>query len=403
MKTQWIPALLLAFGLSACTPAASTAPEPAPVTAETAESAAETATEEAAAFPVGHLRALCYRESTADAVYNAAAAQPEGEVPILQLLKVDLADALRSSVFAVEGENWEIPKVVPYEDTVCMFANGAMYRVPQSGGEAEVLPLGDAFAPDYADEYSAYDFVYNYPDSRTDGARLDLATGALTPLQLPSQTMSIYAVGEDRFLLLRLLTDVPLPDSREWEQYEAVCQNATAEYDWYDPATGELETIWQAPYYGIQQPDGSKKRYSLLGMAGGRLYFEWFTGEGMGIVGGTESCAADGTDWQPLPGKPGENRCTWTFTQNGSLRWLMGGSEGSLWIYDLADGQVYDMPHITGTNGWPELLVGRDQVMVAVGTEPYVVSNFAIISIEDYLAGSTDWTPIRDAPAKPAS
>ena len=190
MKTQWIPALLLVICLTACTPAASTAPEPAPVTEQTAESAAETATEETAAFPVGHLRALCYRESTADAVYNAAAAQPEGGDPVLQLLKVDLADALRSSVFAVEGENWEIPKVVPYENSVCLFANGAMYRVPQSGGEAEVLPLGDAFAPDYADEYSAYDFVYNYPDSRTDGARLDLATGALTPLQLPSQTMS---------------------------------------------------------------------------------------------------------------------------------------------------------------------------------------------------------------------
>ena len=60
------------------------------------------------------------------------------------------------------------------------------------------------------------------------------------------------------------------------------------------------------------------------------------------------------------------------------------------------------MPHITGTYGWPELLVGRDQVMVAVGTEPYVVSNFAIISIEDYLAGSTDWTPIRDTSVESA-
>ena len=71
-----------------------------------------------------------------------------------------------------------------------------------------------------------------------------------------------------------------------------------------------------------------------------------------------------------------------------------------MWIYDLADGQVYEMPHITGTNGWPELFVGQDQVMVAVGTEPYVVSNFAFISTEDYLAGSTDWTPIEDAPTE---
>lgn len=403
MKKILFTLLALVVCLAACTPAAPAPQQTAdPATAETAPAQTQAQSSgETAAFPVGHLRALCYRESTADAVYNTAAAQPMGEVPVLQLLKVDLADALRSSVFSVEVENWEAFKMVPYEDSVCVFANDAMYRVPQNGVEAEVLPLGEHFTPDYADEYSAYDFDYNYPDSRTNGARLDLATGALTPLQLPSQTLIIYAVGTDRFLLMRLLTDVPLPDSSDWEQYMAVCQNATQEYDWYDPATGELEKIWQTPYSGIEQPDGSIKRYSLLGMAGDRLYFDWFTGEGN--VGGAESCALDGTDWQPLPGKPGEQRCTWSFTQNGSLRWLMGGSEGSLWIYDLADGQVYDMPHITGTNGWPELLVGQDQVMVAVGTEPGVVSGFALISIEDYLAGSTGWTPITDAPAEPAS
>lgn len=394
MKKSLLALLALAFCLTACTPAASTTPESdtPPVKEETAE----TATAETAAFPVGHLRVVSYRESTADAVYNTVFAWQEEDVPVLQLLQVDLATARRSRLFSIEAPRQEISAVVPYENSICVFANDSMYQVPQNGGEARVVPLGGNFMPDYADEYSAYDFDYTYPDTHKSGVRLDLATGELTSLQLPAQTQVIYAVGADRFLLMRLITDVPLPDSRDWEQYEAVCQNATAEYDWYDPATGELETIWQVPYYGIQQPDGSKKRYSLLGMAGDRLYFDWFAGDG--TIGGTESCAADGTDWQTLPGQPGNERSTWTFTQNGSLRWLMGGSEGSLWIYDLADGQVYEMPHITGTNGWPELFVGQDQVMVAVGTEPYVVSNFAFISIKDYLAGSTDWIPITDAP-----
>ena len=50
-----------------------------------------------------------------------------------------------------------------------------MYQVPQNGGEARVVPLGFDFVPDCADEYSAYDFDYTYPDSHNNGVRLDLA------------------------------------------------------------------------------------------------------------------------------------------------------------------------------------------------------------------------------------
>lgn len=241
MKKSLLALLALAFCLTACTPAASTTPESdtPPVKEETAE----TATAEKAAFPVGYLRVVSYRESTADAVYNTVFAWQEEDVPVLQLLQVDLATARRSRLFSIEAPRQEISSVVPYENSICVFANDSMYQVPQNGGEARVVPLGENFMPDYADEYSAYDFDYTYPDTHKSGVRLDLATGELTSLQLPAQTQVIYAVGADRFLLMRLITDVPLPDSRDWEQYEAVCQNATAEYDWYDPATGELETI----------------------------------------------------------------------------------------------------------------------------------------------------------------
>lgn len=395
MKKSLLVLLALALCLSACGPAA--APE-SPV-APAAEERAETATAESAAFPVGHLRVVRYRESTADAVYNTVFATPEGETPVLRLLKVDLATARRSTLFSIEAPRREISSVVPYGDSICVFANDAMYQVPQNGGEARVVPLDFAFVPDYADEYSAYDFDYTYPDNHKKGFRMDLATGECTLLALPDQTQSIYAVGADRFVLHRVISDVPLPDSEEWEQYQAVLQSAVSEYDWYDPVTGAVEKIYTEPYYGQQQEDGSCKQRDFLGMAGDRLYFEWFSGDG--FVGGTESCAIDGSDWKSLPGKPGNQRSVWTYTQNGSLRWLMGGRVGSVWIYDLADGQVYDMPHITEANGWPESLVGQDQVMVSVGTEPSVVSGFAVISLQDYLAGSTGWMPIEDAPAEP--
>lgn len=394
MKRALFTLLALVFCLTACTPAASTGPEAD--TPPVNEQTAETATAETAAFPVGHLRGIQQYESTADAMYSTVNFWTDAGEPQFQLLKVDLTDAQRVSLYMGDSPVLYGVQVLPWQGQICLFGGDTLYKVPQNGGEVRAVPLGSTFMPDYADEYSAYDFDYTYPDTHKRGVRMDLATGELTSLQLPAQTQIVYAVGENRFLLMRLITDVPLPDSRDWEQYEAVCQNATAEYDWYDPATGKLEMIWQTPYYGMEQEDGTRKRRSLLGMAGDRLYFDWFAGDG--FVGGTESCSADGTDWQALPGQPGNERSIWTFTQNGSLRWLMGGSEGSLWIYDLADGQVYEMPHITQANGWPEQLVGQDQVVVSTGTEPNVVSGFAIISVEDYLAGSTDWTPIQDAP-----
>lgn len=42
--------------------------------------------------------------------------------------------------------------------------------------------------------------------------------------------------------------------------------------------------------------------------------------------------------------------------------------------------------------------MGQNQVLVSRGRDPDIVDGFALISLEDYLAGSTDWTPITDAP-----
>ncbi len=256
MKKSLFALLALAVCLTACTPAESATPESdtPPVKEETAE----TATAETAAFPVGHLRVVSYRESTADAVYNTVFAWQE-DVPVLQLLQVDLTTARRSCLFSIESPRQEISSLVPYENSICVFANDSMYQVPKTAGKPGLCRWGGTLCPITQTSIAPMILTIPTPIPHKSGVRLDLATGELTSLQLPAQTQVIYAVGADRFLLMRLITDVPLPDSRDWEQYEAVCQNATAEYDWYDPATGELETIWQVPYYGIQQPDGSKK------------------------------------------------------------------------------------------------------------------------------------------------
>lgn len=155
------------------------------------------------------------------------------------------------------------------------------------------------------------------------------------------------------------------------------------------------------PYYGEEQPDGKRRRHDFLGMAGDRLYFSWYNEDGS--ANGVESCALDGSDWQQMPGRLERERPDWIFRQNGTLRWMMKGEPGNLWIYDLSAGQMYELPHITVANGWPEALVGKNQVLVSRGRDPGIVDGFALISLEDYLAGSTDWIPITDAPAEPAT
>ena len=126
-------------------------------------------------------------------------------------------------------------------------------------------------------------------------------------------------MGTERFLLRRVISDVPLPDPERWEQFEAVLQNAVWNMTGMT-GSGAVEKIYFRTLLRSAQADGTRKQRSFLGMARDRLYFDWFAGDGS--VGGTESCAADGSDWQAVPGKPGNQRCNWTYTQNGSLRWL---------------------------------------------------------------------------------
>ena len=228
------------------------------------------------------------------------------------------------------------------------------------------------------------------------GKRIDLETGQITDLELPGQIEWIDQTGTSRFIMTRAITQTPLPSYKEWEVYDALLQSGEREFDWYDPATGAMEKVMAEPYYGEEQPDGKRRRHDFLGMAGDRLYFSWYNEDGS--ANGVESCALDGSDWQQMPGRLERERPDWIFSQNGTLRWMMKGEPGNLWIYDLSAGQMYELPHITVANGWPEALVGQNQVLVSRGRDPDIVDGFALISLEDYLAGSTDWTPITDAP-----
>ena len=398
MKKSLLVLLALGLGLSACTPAESSAAASEPVTVEaTGESAPA---EGGTAFPVGHLRMIQYYESTADEIYNPVHFWNDAGELQLQLLEINLTNGQRTSLYfgACPGQGGV--QVLPWQGQICLFAGDTLYKVPQEGGTAQTIPLGSEQSPEYADEYAAYDFEYDMNAGGNSGTRIDLETGQVTDLELPGQIGEIYPTGSSRFMVVRAITEAPLPSSEDWDMYDALLQSGEREFDWYDPATGALEKVMAEPYYGVEQPDGVRRRHDFLGMAGDRLYFSWYKEDGS--AGGVESCALDGSDWQPMQGRLEKERPAWVFNQGGTLRWMMGGEPDDVWIYDLSDGQMYELPHITVSNGWPEALVGQNQVMVSQGRETGMVDGYALISLPDYLAGSTDWTPIVDAPAEPS-
>lgn len=384
--------LALALSLTACTPAASetTGEAPAPATPE--EATAETS----AAFPVGHLRMIQYYESTADEIYNPVHFWNDAGEMQLQLLATDLNSGQRTSLYFGVCPSQTGVQVLPWRGQLCLFAGDTLYKMPPEGGTPQAIPLAEKISPDYADEYAAYEFDYRTDAGRNSGKRLDLETGQITYLELPGQIEGISQTGSPRLMLSRVITEAALPSAEDWDMYDALRQNGEREYDWYDPATGALEKVLTEPYNGVELPDGTRCRHDFIGRAGERLYFSRYSEDGS--ANGVESCALDGSDRQSLPGRMAEERPAWVFYQDGALRWMMGGEPGDLWIYDLSAEQTYELPHITVANGWPEALVGQDQVLVSQGREPGIVDGYALISRQDFLAGSTDWTPIVDAP-----
>lgn len=406
MKRALFTLLALAFCLSACAPAASQSTGEAPVTATApaAEETAETAAAETnTALSAGSLRGDGYLGESDTAWYQMEhELQADGTLKI-QVVKLDYATAQKSVLCTIKEPATQVGDVMLRGDTVYAFVDQTMYKIPANGGEAQAVPLEQKFYPVAADEVNAYNFTHDSGSNNFVGLRLDLATGQITDLQLPAQTWELWAVGEDRFLLCRLLTETPLPNVEEGEMYAAVIQNAVCEYDWYDPATGELEKILEEPYYGAEQPDGTKLVHRFLGLRDGRLYFSWTVpGEdGTALDAGAESCTLQGQDWQAVPGWPQGQEALYSRLQNNRLRWAVGTGG---WNFDLETGTAYTVEERADTSFLA--FAGDDRVLVQVfNTDDqgnYQVS-YALADAQDYLNGTAELAPITDAPAEPVT
>lgn len=400
-----LPALALA--LAACTPAS---PESAAAPTAALEETAAPATTETAAFPVGQLVDGTALRQTGDAYYTTDYDMMQDDSLLPCVLKLDYATATMEKIWqADQGVEQYVDPLVRGGQIYLIAGEGTLYRIPLDGGEATVTTLERQFYFSAADEYGAYSFAYDARVSGLSGSRMDLQTCQITDLTMPVQTEGIYAVGEDHFLLTRLLTEVPLPGPDEPDLYEAVIQNATREYDWYDPATGALEKIFEEPYYEPEQSDGSRKGRLMLGMAAERLYFQWDQGTEQRIVAsGIESCDMSGEDWLPLAVSQEGNSTNYGagLFRDGKLCWIIHfDGNGDYQLYDLTTGENHENINLKELPGvvssWPETFADDGRVLLRIRDQTDQTSSglgWALISAEEYLDGSTDWTPVTMSP-----
>lgn len=285
-----------------------------------------------------------------------------------------------------------------------------LYTVNPAGGNTYLdLPKECREAVfDYCDGTSLY-------GTGTSGAQgqnkeiicVSLADGSMETLPL-EQTESWKGVYDGALLTMRYITDAPLPE--DWEQYMAALQSATAEFDRYDPRTGERRKLAERPYYEKNIFDND-----FAGTHNGKLYFsDWVTNP----QNGTEQnrliqCdPADGstvTIWDTTPGK--NLHMSYDYTNDlppcdhSTERWIwLSGSSGwSEDVFALLDTETFAIIPVTlkiqnDPDGWAVYRLAQTSdgrwLIVTETAENGSPSAYGLIAPEDLIAGSTDWTPV---------
>ena len=282
------------------------------------------------------------------------------------------------------------------EDVYCVVKTD----IETATGGGEKQQMDGAFAPTWYDDAALYQENRSnlWVESLT---RLDRTTGEVTLQNLPGQTYTVCGSVDGRWLLVRISSPSPVPDPiSEKDAFDATWQNSTAEIILYEPASGEMEKLYEFPTIG----DG----YDYCGQRDGSLYFIHWQTNGNGI-GDTAPATVDKLEngaMTPVWTLPVSSIRVSTVQQQGELRWvtqLTEKGEVAIKIYDLADGQTYtraiEWDKVEGWNaGYPEKLLANDKILVSNGsyTDVYGIDRkaYAVMDCAAYLAGSTDYTPI---------
>ena len=404
-KLAPIWAALLA--LTACTAAPT---ETAAVPAATDPPAAtETPAEESTAeqFPIGELRLCDDRRCDTDTAYYTL----YGDVDTTELtgLKLDYADGVQTKIMSLDIADTPYSDLLVTNDNVVrMFlsnADGSEFRFKTfyPDGRSEERTASQEITPTVYDEYAAYALCDNYV------ARLDWQTGEVTTwdTSIP-QIHTVLGGAGGKVLLTRIVSDMPLPTDAE--MFEAVLQNSLMEYDLYDLASNTLEKLFADDFY----PDGGWKTY--LGYRGDMLYFAQGkldsdgyknTLLGYDLTTGTIQELYE----EELIDRVGAFNSPKSFSRDGQLELVfLQSTTDALHVYNIADGQMYNVPcHDAALNaaygteenyGCPIAMTGDGRVLVTDGYTQYPgydypTDAYGLISLDDYLAGSREYTKVQ--------
>lgn len=282
-----------------------------------------------------------------------------------------------------------------------------LYTVHPAGGNTYIdLPKEcQEDEIDFCDGIALYGMHYTGTQAQnTEIRRIALADGSMETL--PTEQTEVWkGLYDGAPLTMRYVTDAPLPD--DGEQYMAAIQNATVEFDRYDPRTGERRKLAERPY-----EEEDSYRNGFAGTHNGKLYFlEWTMGENAqsSLI---QRDPADGSTVTVWDTTPANNLRTSYYNMTNELPpcdhsterwiWLFGIDENSEDCRALLDLETFAITPVTTKikNDTAGLIIYR-RAQTSDGRWLIVTENdsngnpaYALIAPEALAAGSTDWTPV---------
>lgn len=296
-------------------------------------------------------------------------------------------------------------------------APAGIYVIQGDGATRQNLPasqdLRDVMVG-WCDGTALYGYQLSTPAvSNSTGYRISLADGSVTTFPMQQQEQ-ILGAEENQLLTAHTVTEVPLPDynTEGWDTYQAVLQSAVVEYDWLDPATGARSKVLTLPHDG-----SSFGTTGFYGLRGGKLYFENLSDQAEENNQYRAFCSYDvaTAQWKdllrPLPDRSMQMGAVTVAglphiaAQQGTGLWITGSDnvygQNLAWMLDTQSGALFPVQQIMTGDVYPDwavicLALTDDGRFLLQTGEDAQGSSYALLGVEDFLQGSTDYTPVTE-------
>ena len=297
-----------------------------------------------------------------------------------------------------------------------------IYRICNGGASRETIELSSQIPniPLFWCDGEALYGACAFNNGDTEGCRVNLADGQVTTFPMMANEQ-IRGAENDRLLTSRIVTDTPLPDPTvvDWDIYEAALQNSVVEFDWLNPSTGARSKVLEQPGNGTV--DGIS---SFRGLSNGMLYFAVSGEENQEGVWALDSATGQWQDvLHTLPDPVAQLRSEPTAAlpevasrqgqylrmegsdvwQGMNMGWILDRQSGELYtITQKVDGAPYEtvVQPLALTNDGRFLLCtaqkdsGQEPISAYGITDLRVENCYSLQPVEDFLQGSTNYTPV---------